>query len=391
MAKNHALKMTELADFLMSEGEVARSSISREQLFEIKDTHETFIGFAKASDLKEYIYNNEEALTGFMVRNVDQSSWITVFEHPLFQRRKPQLVPANTLASDDDQQFFVLIHGQKTGPFEKFEMLSMLEQKEILLTDMVSTNAGHTWTKLYQIDNFDRRVLKESDKLPGMPGEVFLRANDSVRANSPETEAISSLAYLSNVKRGKSIEREKVHTFESDKNVSQNSSSIYKWLLVASILGIGYFLFHIKNQLNSPFAEQSSPIGEQAQMLTPVEMGGGSSSQTSPGTSSRLGERQRVNQVNDQSRSDGKFETRVFQPIRPTNRKSFMETGKYQEINGQNDTSAEDPNYFYDNTSAMELDPVRSQVSRENYDNSQAESQGPIPSSDALFENEASN
>ena len=127
MAKNHALKMTELADFLMSEGEVAKSSISREQLFEIKDTHETFIGFAKASDLKEYIYNNEEALTGFMVRNVDQSSWITVFEHPLFQRRKPQLVPANTLASDDDQQFFVLIHGQKTGPFEKFEMSTQTE------------------------------------------------------------------------------------------------------------------------------------------------------------------------------------------------------------------------------------------------------------------------
>lgn len=400
MANNRALnaqntlKITDLSDFLMSEGEVARSAIPREQLFEIKDAHEASLGFAKASDLKEYIYKNEEATNGLMVRNVDQASWITVFEHPLFQRRKPQLVSASSLESDDDQQFFVLIQGQKTGPYEKFEMLSMLEQKEILLTDMVSTNAGHTWMKLYQIDNFDRRVLKESDKLPGMPGEMFLKGNESVRMNSPETEAISSLAYLSNVKRGKSIEREKNQSFESDKNVSQKSSSIYKWLLVGSILGIGYFLFHIKNQLNSPFTDSVSPIGEQAPMLTPVEMGGSAHTITPGGNgdaNSRLGERQRVNQVNDQGRSDGKFETRTFRPIPPVTRKSFMETGKYQEINGQNNTSADDPNYFYDNTSAMELDPVRSQVSRENYDNSQAESQGPIPSSDALFENEASN
>ncbi len=384
MPNNLAVKAKDLSEILMSEEEMLRSQTTREHLFEVKDSHEISLGFAEVLSLKNYIYDYEEDSKGLMIRNVEAKDWITVFEHPLFQRRRPQLVPAANLQADDDQQFFVLKHGQKTGPYEKFEMLSMLEQKEILLTDMVSTNSGHTWTKLYQIDNFDRRVLKDSDRLPGVPAEAVLRGNESVIALSPETEAITSLAYLSNVKRGKSVERDKIEFYAADKNVTQSSSSLYKWLLVGSILGIGYFLFHIKNQLSSPFSSAPPAIGEQAQMLTPVE------THTDSPAASKLGERSRVNQVNDQGRSGGKFETRQMRPITPASRKSFMETGKYQEINRAPD-AAEDPNYFYDNTSAMELDPVRSQVSRENFDNSQAESEGPIPSSDNLFESEVSN
>jgi hypothetical protein len=385
MANNQAVLTTYLKDILFSEEEIVKS-VEREHIFEMKDKEDTSLGFIAVYDLKAYVFENEDEAGDYSVRNIDSTEWAPVFSHPYFQRRKPQLVPLAGLAQDNDQQYFILKNGQKTGPFEKFELLSMLEEKEILLTDMVTTNAGHTWMKLFQVENFDRRILKESDQLPGVPAQAVMNTNDSVSTHNPETEAISSLAYLSNVKRGKSVERDKVETYRAETTVQTSSSSLYKWLLVGSILGIGYFGFHIKNQLSSPFKSDAPAIGEQAEMLSPVEISG----RTPPQTNSRpVGEKRNFNQVNDTARS-GKFEQRVFQPIRPVARKSFMDTSKYKDT--KNDAPAtEDPNYFYDNTSAMELDPVRSQVSKDNYDNSAAEAEGPIPSNDNLFEGEVSN
>lgn len=393
MANNQAVLMTYLKDILFSEEEIV-NSVEREHIFEMRDKEDNSLGFIAVYDLKAYVFENEDEAGEYSVRNIDSTEWAPVFSHPYFQRRKPQLVPLSGLAQDNDQQYFILKNGQKTGPYEKFELLSMLEEKEILLTDMVTTNAGHTWMKLFQIDNFDRRILKESDQLPGVPAQAVMNINDSVNTMRPETEAISSLAYLSNVKRGKSVERDKVETYRAETSVQTSSSGIYKWLLVGSILGIGYFAFHIKNQLNSPFKSEAPAIGEQSEMLTPVEISGRTPPQTNPSATRQLGEKRNFNQVNDTSRSGGgKFEPRILQPIKPHAKKSFMDTNKYQ--NTRNDAPAvtpEDPNYFYDNTSAMELDPVRAQVSKENYDNSAAESEGPIPpANDNLFEGEVSN
>lgn len=387
MAQNQALAFTSLKDVLFSEAEITKS-VEREHIFEMKDKEENSLGFISSHDLKAYVIEHGDEAGDYDVKNIDSAEWASIFTHPSFQRRKPQLVSLSTLEQDSDQQFFILKNGQKTGPYEKFELLSMLEQKELLLTDMVTTNAGHTWMKLFQVDNFDRRVLKESDQLPGVPTQAVMGSNDSVTPSMPSTSAISSLAYLSNVKRGKSVERDRVENYKTESTGQSSSSAIYKWLLVGSIIGIAYFGFHIKNQLTSPFkADGGVSIGEQAEMLTPVEMNGGNPTppQSNPGAMRQLGEKRNLNQINDTQRNTGKFEPRVFQPIRPAGRKSFMDTSKYQntQIPAQ-----EDPNYFYDNTSAMELDPVRSQVSKENYDNSAAEGDGPIPSSDNLFENE---
>lgn len=394
MAQNNAAIVTQLKDFLFSKEEIEKSVELREHIFAMKDQSGSELGYISLYDLKAYVFAHDQEVGDYLVKNIDAKEWTPVFEHPYFQRRKPQLVSATTLSSEDDQQFFILRHGQKNGPYEKYELMSMFEQKDLLLTDMVSGNAGHTWMRLYQVDGFDRRVLKESDQLPGIPSNVIEQGNDSVTYLAPETEAISSLAYLSNVKRGKSIESERVEFKDATVTAAQKQSSLYKWLLVGSILGIGYFLFHIKNQLASPFkGETTSSVGEQAQMLTPVEI----TEPMAPGSSnnsrrSEVGERKQYNQVNNQGRSPGgKFESRSLNPIRPNQRKSFMESGKYQEIKNSDAGGEEDANYFYDNTSAMELDPVRSQVSKENYDNSQAESEGPIPASDNLFESEVSN
>lgn len=382
MSANNArvANQSSLEDFLFSEEDITKSVETREHIFEVK-TAAGPLGFISLYDLKTFAQHAHDEAGLLSIRNIDESKWTNVFEHPYFQRRKPQLVPASTLEEDSEVQFFILRHGQKTGPYEKHELNSMLEEKVLLLTEMVSTNGGHTWMKLYQVEGFDRRSLSSSEQLPGIPFDgVFERKSISPNVNVAETDALSGLAYLGNVKRGKVIEREKNAHFEEEMTKKAGNASLYKWMLILSVAGISYFLYNIKDQLTSPFAPAQSPIGEQAEMLTPVEL-----TPEEAGLGKEKTHRAPANQFNDMRRS-GKFESKSLTPIRPNQRKSFMESGKYQAIKN---TEEEDGNYFYDNTSAMELDPVRTQVSKENYEAPLGEP-APLESGDALFDEEVS-
>lgn len=388
MAQNNlAVLETYLKDIILTEEEITANVEMREHIFEIKDA-EASLGFISLYDLKAYVFEHEEEAKNYFIKNIDSNDWKNIYEHPFFQRRKPQLVPAETLKDADDLEFFVLQKGQKVGPYEKYELMEMVDNKEILLTDMVSFNAGHTWTKLYQIDGFDRRTLRESSQLPGMPSsEILQKPSEAINNIGETTDAMTSLAFLGNLKRGKTIEREKEISYQDEMNKKANSSSIYKWLLVASIAGIIYFLVNIKSQLSSPFgASNTSSVGEQAEMLTPVE----AANPTPFPDKSSTNIRDRNNGINDQRRM-GKFETRKMAPVRPAPRKSFMDTAKFRDstMPQSNEPTAEDANYFYDNAAPMELDPVRAQISKENFDN--GAEPGPAPENDTLFNQEISN
>ncbi|MBY0415273.1 MAG: hypothetical protein K2Q18_13970, partial [Bdellovibrionales bacterium] len=269
MAQNHAIASTQLKDLLFTEDSIVGNGDERENIFELKDANHNSLGFISTHNLKTYILEHESELEGMSVRNIDSTDFTAIFEHVLFQRRRPQVIA--TMANiDSDQQFYILRQGQKTGPFQKGELITMLDEKEILLTDMVSYNGGHTWLKLYQLENFERRVLKESDSLPGVPTEAIAHSTDYVVGISEATEAISGLAYLSNVKRGKTVEREATQIFKADQIKKSSEFGFHKWLLLISFIGTGYFIYHLKNELASPFKEEAPPIGEQqAEVLTP--------------------------------------------------------------------------------------------------------------------------
>jgi hypothetical protein len=387
MAQNSlAVLETYLKDIIYKEAEITAKIDMREHIFEIKDSSAS-LGFISLYDLKAYVFEHEEEAKSYYVKNIDSIEWKNIFEHPFFQRRKPQLVSTDSLKDADDLEFFILQKGQKVGPYEKYELVEMIEKREILLSDMISVNAGHTWIKLHQVDGFERRSLKESSQLPGMPDGHFLKkSSEAVNTIGETTDAITSLAYLGNIKRGKSLEREQYSSLEKEKekekNGRKNSTSIYKWLLYASIVGIIYFLINIKSNLSSPFSSnQASPVGEQAEMLTPVEM-----PSSIPNNNGAQNSR---NNVFDQRRS-GKFEQRRMPPPRPAARKSFMETTKFKDATASpGELPADEANYFYDNAAPMELDPVRAQISKENFDN--GGEPGPAPEGDTLFNQEVSN
>jgi len=370
--------VTYLKDILGTEEELTSKVEMREHIFEMRDG-ETSLGFISLYDLKAYVFEHEEEAKQYQVRNIDSDEWKNIYEHPYFQRRKPQLISAENLKDSDDQEFFVLIKGQKAGPFEKYELSDMVDRKEILLTDMVSFNGGHTWVKLYQVDGFDRRSMRDSSVLPGMPDEEIINRTETTEAGIGDTtDGFISLAFLGNQKKGRLLERQQENTLDDELKKSAAQSSRYKWLLIASLLGIGYFLYNIKTSLQSPFLDKpASSVGEQAEMLKPVE----NFDHQAPTFNSR-------NDVNDQRRM-GKFETRKMNPVRPAMRKSFMETSQFKEANSGNNDGGEDQNYYYDNATPMELDPVRAQISKENFDNGAEPAQ--VENTGELFNSEVSN
>lgn len=360
--KNLAVLETYLKDIIVSEEMITASGEMREHIFEIKDENKT-LGFIALYDLKAYVFEHEEEAKHYLIKNIDGTEWMPIFKHPFFQRRKPQLISAQTLTNNDDSEFFILHKGQKIGPYERYELMEKIETREILLSDMVSFNGGHTWIKLFQVDGFDRRTLKDSDQLPEIPSNEFLnRPLTSVYSISEATDAITSLAFLGNLKKGKILEREYKISFQDEKDkTGKYSNSIYKWLFALSIIGIIYFLINIKSQLISPLdPTPENTIGEQAETLIPIEE---HNIFTAPARN------RQNNGINDQKRTE-KITNRTLNPIRPGARKSFMETTKFKESTHENETvSAEDSNYYYDNSGPMELDPVRSQISKENFEN----------------------
>lgn len=383
MASNNlAVLQTYLKDIIFSEKEILSTIKNREHIYEIKDERSS-LGFISFFDLKAYVFEHEDEAKDYFIKNIDSIEWRSLYEHPSFQRRKPQLVSTHSLTEEESTTFYVLQKGQKNGPFTKAKLLEMVDHKEVLLSDMVSFNAGHSWIKLFQVDELDRRSLKASNQLPSMPNEdVINKPSTHVHDLGSATEAMTSFAFLGNLKRGKTIEREHSLSYQEEMTKKAHSTSVYKWLFFASLVGIFYFLMSIKSHLSSPLGlEKTSSLGEQAEMLTPVES-------TQDFSIPKNDPPKRDNGINDQGRAE-KFKTRSLHPVRPAAKKSFMDSQKFRDSSASPEGSTvDDTNYFYDNVAPMELDPVRSQVSKENYNNA-GEPTSPTEN-DTLFNQEVS-
>lgn len=157
--------------------------------------------------------------------------WINIYAHPAFQRRKPQIVGEEETIPTD-KTAFILVDGQKHGPLAPEEIKTLLKQQEILLTDQVSFDDGHTWRKLYEYQDFDRRAL-EQNELPDIPGwEIFKSSNEEIsdQLEHPDEEevelnAFAGLAFIENVQTGRSHDqKEKVMQTHHETLVGKESS-----------------------------------------------------------------------------------------------------------------------------------------------------------------------
>lgn len=156
--------------------------------------------------LRKYSAEHQEMFDAIQATNLLKNKFTAFYQNIEFQRRKPKLIQASSLVSDEN--FFVLIHGQKQGPFTLEEVKSKSDSKEIRLSSLVSTDKGHTWIKLYEHHEFDRRNRNVDSILPFSPEESFIHeavvlGRESIKnakKKQAEEDAIVGLAFLSHGK-----------------------------------------------------------------------------------------------------------------------------------------------------------------------------------------------
>lgn len=177
----------------IADQEIGEKGYALADLWMVKDQFEKVHGPYYTLDLKEYIEEHTYLFDETQVFNLQNEVWHETFKVNHFQRRKPALVSAQNLIKDN--RFFVLIDGQKQGPYRQDEIQAMLNQETILPSGQISLDNGESWIKLYEHHAFDRRTKKSNQELPFIPDNKVLEAVDYEPNNSTNDEAVFDLAY----------------------------------------------------------------------------------------------------------------------------------------------------------------------------------------------------
>lgn len=329
------------------------------------------IGACKTEELKDLNLNNHMNTDFVRLRPYGEEEFKNIFEYPLFSRRKPQLVSVETLNTDLDS-VYLLKNGQKSGPYAIHDLQMMMRTREILPTDLVSLDNGQHYIKLFQVEGFDRRALKTNHELPVALDEDYLQRSKEemqLATDNTDTDAIASLAYLGQIKAGKLNDRNQVEKREQE--IKETYSNYSKLFFTLFAIGLVYALFQMKSFFPLNLLSVKKPIGEQAEVLTPVgvpfEPNGG--------------EAPKNDNIQDSGRSNLKFDNSSFQnrqinSVIPRKVKAFDQSntfrkGRTQNLNN-NDTTTQfiEPvdSYYDDNPAPIELDPVQSDVSKETFE-----------------------
>lgn len=190
---------------ILTEDEITTQEHSLDGLWMLQFEDETKGPFSTLQ-LKKYSAEHHEIFDEIQATNLLKNKFTSFYQNIEFQRRKPKLIQASSLVSDED--FFVLIHGQKQGPFTLEEIKTKSEKQEIRLSSLVSTDKGHTWIKLYEHHEFDRRNRNVDSQLPYSPEDSFIHeavilGRESIKnakKKKAEEDAIVGLAFLSHGK-----------------------------------------------------------------------------------------------------------------------------------------------------------------------------------------------
>lgn len=125
------------------------------------------LGPFETEALKQYALAHEDLFSSALATRMDEHKFAPFWNHPQFQRRAPQVVAQET----HQNRIWLLISGQKSGPFNSQDINKKIEMGLLAMTDHISIDEGHHWKKVYEIEGFDRRDLT-ADQLPVAPTEA---------------------------------------------------------------------------------------------------------------------------------------------------------------------------------------------------------------------------
>jgi hypothetical protein len=364
----------DLKSIKLTKQQVESGEYQLEEIFELENEGE-ILGLFWQYDLKDFVQQETSFDESARIRNFGQKEWEHLFNHPFFQRRKPQLIQAVDVKTNEE--FYLLEQGQKAGPYTLDEIKSRLEDKTALLTDMVSVDGGQSWGKIYEIDEFDRRRMNLNLNLPSAPEEEVLRAYEDkviekINNQDSETDAIAGLAYIGNMKMGKvtdtNVEENKYETpeqIEESENVNTTWIQFF-WvgLFAVSLVGIIWLFYPSENTSSST---QGTKLGKMApvQKLEPSETWKVNKDAQAPSRAPAVRNNNRTSNT-DTSRS------RQTTPFKQTSTYKRAQKERQNKLRKDDDfvkvENYENENYYDDASEPVELDPVRETLSKETID-----------------------
>ena len=199
--KEQDLDIKKIMGMTVSKEEIEEKELSKDQLLEI-NIGAQLLGPVKQDDLKNHVLSLGLTSSNAEVRSLSGGEWKPLFEHPLLQKRSPQLVSKEELEPETHEDFYVLKNGRKFGPFRFEQIEDKIQIQQILFTDLISVDGGETWAKIYEISSFNRRRKKEGDLPPPPQEKIFKDGNkrqkESLKSGgrSGEAEAMALLAKI---------------------------------------------------------------------------------------------------------------------------------------------------------------------------------------------------
>lgn len=171
------------------------------------------------------------------IRLANDETWVSPYQHPYFQRRRLNIVDNQISGDSENGIYFLDKFGLKNGPHSLAQIESMLEDKSLLLTNLVSLDQGKSWLKLYQIEQFDRRQRPSQAELPELPQTNFLERPELkvVDETMVQTEdAIVGLAIINNINTNKA--QDKAYSEVIADSVKKQSKSSNKTLPLVLVI-----------------------------------------------------------------------------------------------------------------------------------------------------------
>lgn len=363
-------------DYLLSSEQVSGGQYPSDEIYEIQIEGQV-IGPFWQEDLKDFLSDAGLYETDTTVRNFGEEDWQNIFEHPLFQRRRPSLVSTDEINSTNDT-YFILKDGQKLGPYTKSELQLKVEDHEVLLNDYVSIDEGQSWGKLHQVDGFNRRK-HGNQNLPTTPeGHVFNnsmydadKALAKAEVESAQKDALIGLAYIGHLNEGKKkvhidVTKAKAEISANEKAQESQESEGQRNNLLTGLAALGIFIiiFAGYNMFSSSPSERNRDLPtKKAKRVSKEEF-------TNAGNAKKISNKKRQAKKVQARRPARKKNLNIVTNRQITRGDTSIKKAEFLKKKKLNDGVIEQVDIpqemiFDDATEAVELDPIRQRVSKD--------------------------
>lgn len=247
----------------LTKEEVHHLGLTPHDLWLIKEQDEIH-GPYEVETLKKYCFQNQMHCEELHASRLEHTDWQPFYDHAVFQRRHPKVVKT-------PEHFWLLIQGQKSGPHVIADIEKKLQTEVISLADLISTDHGESWHKIYQHEAFASH-RHSADELPKAPSVESLKSSEKEISHVVSSkEAIAGWTHLSLIQNKNANPKLEEMTIQS-LHTSEITRSI-KWAapmavgVVACVLVAGHYVMSPSMQAEEVSEESQTQMARSEVIL----------------------------------------------------------------------------------------------------------------------------